>query len=131
MYLLNTDTVIYLLKGRAEVLEKLALHVEDVVGASVITLMELYDGAFRSQQVAGNLARVRALEKNAKIWDLGPDVAQVFGALKARLEADGNRLDDFDLAIAALAMSEGLTLVTNNTAHFGRIDGLRLENWAS
>ncbi len=33
------------------------------------------------------------------------------------------------LFIAAHARSLGLTLVTNNTAEFGRVDELRLENW--
>jgi tRNA(fMet)-specific endonuclease VapC len=131
MYLLDTDTMVYLLKGHSEVRRNLALHTDDVVGTSAITLMELYYGAFKSQQVAGNLARIRALEKGAKIWDLGRETAEVFGVLKAQLEGEGSRLDDFDLAIAACALGYDLTLVTNNEAHFGRVRGLRLENWAT
>lgn len=129
MFLLDTDTVVYLLKGRQAVTENLALHAAEVVGTSAITLMELYYGAFKSGQAASNLARVRALEKGAKIWDLGREAAEVFGLLKAQLEAEGTRLDDFDMAIAACALSHDLTLVTNNTQHFGRVPGLRLENW--
>lgn len=131
MYLLDTDTIVYLLKGHPEVRGDLAMHADDLVGTSAITLMELYYGAFKSQQVAGNLARLRALEKGVKIWELGRETAEVFGVLKAQLESEGNRLDDFDLAIAACALSYDLTLVTNNEAHFGRVRGLRLENWAA
>ena len=131
MYLLDTDTIVYLLKGHPEARRNLALHTDDVVGTSAITLMELYYGAFKSQQIAGNLARIRALEKGVKIWDLGREAAEVLGVLKAELESEGNRLDDFDLAIAACALSNDLTLVTNNAAHFGRVRGLRLENWAA
>lgn len=131
MYLLDTDTIVYLLKGHPEVERNLALHTDDVVGTSAVTLMELYYGAFKSQQVAGNLARVRALEKGVKIWELGHQTAEVFGVLKAQLEREGSRLDDFDLAIAACALSYDLTLVTNNEAHFGRVRGVRLENWAA
>ena len=131
MYLLDTDTIVYLLKGHPEVRRNLGLHTDDVVGASAVTLMELYYGAFKSQQVAANLARIRALEKTVKIWDLGREAAEVFGLLKAELESEGNRLDDLDLAIAACALSCRLTLVTNNVTHFGRVPGLRLENWAS
>jgi tRNA(fMet)-specific endonuclease VapC len=129
VFLLDTDTVVYLLKGRQAVTENLALHSGEVVGTSAITLMELYYGAFKSQRVASNIARVRALERGAKIWDLGGDSAEVFGLLKAQLEAEGTRLDDFDLAIAACALGYDLTLVTNNVAHFERVPGLRLENW--
>ncbi|MHB0980999.1 MAG: PIN domain-containing protein [Thermoleophilia bacterium] len=131
MYLLDTDTIVYLLKGHPEVERNLTLHADDVVGTSAISLMELYYGAFKSRQVAGNLARIRALEKGVKIWELGRETAEVFGVLKAQLEGEGNRLDDFDLAIAACALSYGLTLVTNSEAHFGRLHGLRIENWAA
>lgn len=129
MYLLDTDTIIYLLKGRPEVVRNLSMHVDDVVGTSIISLMELYYGAFKSHQVAGNLARIRALEGRVKIWDLSREAAEVFGVLKAELENGGSRLDDFDLAVAACALSNDLCLVTNNTTHFGRVGGLRLENW--
>ena len=73
MYLLDTDTVIYALKGQREVMRNLALHADDPLGVSVITLMELYYGAFRSRQVAGNLAKVRSLEKAVRVWDLEAD----------------------------------------------------------
>ena len=131
MYLLDTDTVIYALKGQPEVLRNLALHADDPLGVSVITLMELYYGAFKSQQVAGNLAKVRALEKAVRVWDLQADAAEVFGALRAELESDGNRLDDFDLGIAACALVHNLTLVTHNSAHFARVRGLRLDDWCA
>jgi len=131
MYLLDTDTIVYLLKGHPEVRRNLGLHTDDVVGTSAVTLMELYYGAFKSQQVAANLARIRALEKTVKIWDLGREAAEVFGLLKAELESEGDRLDDLDLAIAACALSYQLTLVTNNVTHFGRVRGLRLENWVT
>ncbi len=35
-----------------------------------------------------------------------------------------------DLLIAAHARSLGLTMVTNNTREFGRVEGLKVENWS-
>ena len=131
MYLLDTDTVIYALKGQRDVMRNLALHADDPLGVSVITLMELYYGAFRSRQVAGNLAKVRSLEKAVRVWDLQADAAEVFGALKAQLESDGTRLDDFDLGIAACALVHNLTLVSHDSAHFKRVRGLRLDDWCT
>ena len=131
MYLLDTDTVIYALKGQPDVMRNLALHADDPLSVSVITLMELYYGAFRSRQVAGNLAKVRSLEKAVQVWDLQADAAEVFGALKAQLESDGNGLDDFDLGIAACALVHNLTLVSHNSAHFARVRGLRLDDWCA
>jgi tRNA(fMet)-specific endonuclease VapC len=55
--------------------------------------------------------------------------AEVYGPLRARLEAKGRRLDEPDLRIASIALSRGLTLVSGNVRHFGRVSELSLENW--
>ena len=52
-----------------------------------------------------------------------------FGEIKAVLEASGRRIDDADIIIASIALENGMTLVTGNTKHFERIEGLELENW--
>ena len=129
MFLLDTDTIIYSLKGHETVRRNLGIHFEEPMALSAITLMELYYGAFKSQKKTGNLSKVKMLEKSFEIIPAGPESAEVFGMLKADLEISGTPLDDFDLAIAACAMTRNLTLVTNNARHFERIDGLKLENW--
>lgn len=48
---------------------------------------------------------------------------------RARLESIGKPLDDFDLLIGATAIAHGMTLVTNNTRHFQRLKGIKLEDW--
>ncbi len=45
------------------------------------------------------------------------------------MKGTGRRLDDFDLVIAATAITLGYRLVTNNERHFARIAGLALDNW--
>ena len=129
MFLLDTDTIIYSLKGDASVQKNLLLHINDPIKTSVITLMELYYGAYKSQKVTGNLAKIKTLEQSIEIITLGVESAEVFGMLKSQLEKTGSRLDDFDLIIAACALSHNLTLVTNNEKHFQRIEGLKLINW--
>ena len=129
MFLLDTDTVIFSLKGHPSVRENLRRHLQDPLKISTITFMELYYGAFKSQRPAGNLAKVKTLEQTIEIVSVGMETAELFGMLKAQLENRGERLDDFDLAIAACALAHNLTLVTNNTDHFGRIADLKLANW--
>jgi len=129
MYLLDTDTIIYILKGNDDVKKNLERHIEDPMKISIITLMELYYGAHKSEKVAGNLAKVKRLETEFEIISTGKESAEIFGLLKASLEKSGTRLDDFDLIIASCAMTHNLTLVTNNVAHFKRIEGLKLTNW--
>ncbi len=131
MYLLDTDTVIYALKGDQAVKRNLRKHLNDMIKISVITLMELYYGAYKSQQIIANLARIKTLEENMEVIPLGKESTEIFGLNKANLERTGTPLDDFDLIIASTAMTHNLTLVTNNIKHFKRIEGLKLENWTA
>ncbi len=43
----------------------------------------------------------------------------------------GRTIGHNDVLIAATAMVHGLTLVTNNSDHFSRINGLDIDNWSS
>ena len=130
MYLLDTDTVIYSLKGHKVVQNNLTLHIDDPMALCVISLMELYYGAYKSKQVTGNLSKIKILEKSFEVIPTGSEIAEIFGILKSDLEKSGNPLDDFDLIIAACALTHNLTLVSNNQRHFERIDGLKLANWS-
>lgn len=129
MYLLDTDTLIFSLKGHKGVLENLARHRHDPLEMSAASVMELYYGAYKSEKVALNLANVRRLESSFRVLPIDYTVTETFGMVKADLETKGTPLDDFDIVIAATALSFNTTLVTNNEKHFSRIEGLRLENW--
>lgn len=130
MYLLDTNIVIYVLKGHEIVKKNLLKHFHDPISISVVTLMELYYGAYKSQKWESNLAKIRALENSVEIISLGKESVEIFGIQKAKLEKSGIPLDDFDLIQAACAMTHNFTLVTNNIKHFERIEGLKLSNWA-
>jgi predicted nucleic acid-binding protein len=129
VYLLDTDTVIYSLKGEPAVKKNLREHFHDPMKMSVITLMELYYGAHKSQKIASNLAKIKTLEISFQIIPISEESAVIFGMTKAQLEKAGSPLDDFDLIIASCALSNNLVLVTNNVRHFQRIEGLKLTNW--
>ncbi len=130
MYLLDTDTIIYSMKGVAAVKGNLERHYNYPMKISMVTLMELYYGAYKSQKVDANLAKIRILERSLEIVPPDMKSARRFGMIKAQLERRGSRLDDSDLMIAACALTHNLTLVTNNIKHFRRIESLRLENWS-
>ena len=67
MFLLDTDTVIYNMKGNANVQKNLRQHINDSIKISVITLMELYYGARKSQKVSANLAKIKILEQSMRL----------------------------------------------------------------
>jgi tRNA(fMet)-specific endonuclease VapC len=64
-------------------------------------------------------------------YDWDEPAAIEFGRLKAQLERGGKLIEDFDLAIAAIALSRGVGVATLNVRHFARIDGLLVEDWSS
>ncbi len=130
MYLLDTDIVIYALKGRPAVVAALGKHAASPMAISVITLMAVYYGAQRSASPEANLARVRTLEHEFQVLPADVNIAATFGNLKARMAGAGTMLDDFDLIIASTALAANLTLVSNNERHFKHVEGLRLVNWA-
>jgi tRNA(fMet)-specific endonuclease VapC len=130
MYLLDTDILIYSLKSHKIVQQNLRRHLHDPIRISAVTLMELYYGAYKSQKVANNLAKIKTIENTLEIIPVSRELVEIFGVLKSDLEKVGTPLDDFDLILASTAMSHNLTIVTNNVKHFGRIDGLKMENWS-
>jgi tRNA(fMet)-specific endonuclease VapC len=129
MYLLDADTLIYSLKGDPSVERNLRRHYNDPMKISVITLMELYYGAYKSQRVTSNLAKIRTLENSMEIIPLGQEIVEIFGRQKAQIERQGTPLDDFDLIVGCCALAHNLVLVTNNVKHFKKIESLKVTNW--
>jgi len=64
-------------------------------------------------------------------FDFTAPVASVFGEMKAGQHQRGKPVDDFDLAIAAIAVAHDLTVATLNHRHFKLIEGLEWEDWSS
>jgi tRNA(fMet)-specific endonuclease VapC len=58
-----------------------------------------------------------------------PESSESFGKIKADLEREGNLIDDFDIAIAAIAISHKCGVVTSNLKHFQRIKDLEIKYW--
>ncbi len=130
-YLLDTNICIYIARRKPrQVLSRLQQLRPGDVGMSVITYLELVYGAWKSQQVQENLARVEQLQRLLPAQPLDLGVAGHYGRLRTELERRGSPIGAYDLLIAAHALSLRLTLVTNNVREFLRIEGLQVENWA-
>jgi len=101
-----------------------------MIGISIVTLAELRYGAAYSTHPDSNNSAIDAFVDGIVVLGFDPEAARIFGDIKADLRRAGTLIEDLDLIIAATALARDLTLVTNNTDHFGRIPGLNLENWA-
>lgn len=129
-YLIDTDIIIYSLKKHPEVTDNFSLYRDIPKSLSVISYGELIYGARKSSNVEKNLATARRIGEIFPLINLTPAILETFGELKANLGFKGQILDDMDLLIASTALNHNLVLVTNNERHFGRIDGLEVENWS-
>lgn len=128
-YLLDTDTCIYALKRKPqEVADKLSRH-ENAVCISAVTLMELYFGAEKSSRPEQNRFEIDYFVANLVVLDYNAAAAAHTADIRAELSKRGTPIGPYDSMIAGHARSQGLICVTNNVREFGRVDGLRVENW--
>lgn len=81
----------------------------------------------RHRLLSAELALVRGVVPFCP-WDEAAAVR--FGAVKAALEGAGLRIDDMDVAIAAIALELGAAVATCHVRHFDRIGGLVVEDWS-
>jgi len=128
-YLLDSDILIYSLKGHTAVHAHFLREAAVPKAISVISFGELLFGAKKSRWTEKNTAVVLHLPEIFPILDVTRAVMEIFAELKVLLHRRGTPLDDMDLLIGATALSFGYTLVTNNQKHFSKIPGLPLENW--
>jgi Predicted nucleic acid-binding protein, contains PIN domain len=128
-YLIDTDILIFGLKGDQTVNKWMLDNQEIPKFISVISYGELMYGARKSDHPNKNIATTYRVADLFPILDINRGIIEVFGEIKAKLEIAGTRIEDMDLLIASTAIYMNLSLVTNNTKHFSRIDDLSLEDW--
>jgi tRNA(fMet)-specific endonuclease VapC len=129
-YMLDTDTCSYIMKrSSAAVLRRLQTVPVSDVCMSVVTKSELLYCVDVSPRRAQDAAALAAFLPYVEVLDLTDDAASHYAEIRADLKRRGALIGANDLFIAAHARCLGLTLVTNNTAEFGRVNDLQLENW--
>ena len=128
-FMLDADTVSYALRGQGQVGARILDHQPSELCISSITWAELRFGAEakRSQKLR---RAIQAFAKDVAVVPFDQAAADKFALVAAALARRGKPIGSFDTLVAAHALSLGLTVVTNNTKHFGRVPKLSVENWA-
>ena len=125
-YLVDTDWAIDYLHKADRTVRRLEELLPDGVGMSVVSLAELYEGLARSRNPDADSEALRLFLEAVEVVPLDDAACRLFGAERARLREEGNLIGDMDILIGATAISNNLTLLTNNTRHFQRMEGLRI-----
>jgi tRNA(fMet)-specific endonuclease VapC len=127
-YMLDTDTVSFALRGEGRVAARLLERRPSQLCISSITVAELRFGA--ETRRSRRLHRlITTFIDSVEVLAFDEKAADRFGPVATSLARRGSPIGTFDTLMAAHAMSLGLTFVTNNTQHFGRVPGLKTENW--
>ena len=98
---------------------------------SEITVVELRYGAENSKNPTKSHKAVESFVSGISIIPIVGSI-QLYAKEKVRLRKIGKPMnDEFDLLIGVTAIANKLTLVTDNTKDFERLEGIHIENWFS
>lgn len=130
-YLLDTNICIHIQRARpASVLARFEALKAGDAAISAVTWGELTYGAEKSSRREGVLEAMQEFVSFVPVLPMPVDAGSQYGAIRARLEKNGEIIGNNDLWIAAHALAAGLILVTNNEREFSRLPDLLIENWA-
>ena len=128
MTLLDTNTVIFCLKGKEPVTARFRAALPSETAIPSVVAYELEYGTLKVANPQRRRILARLLDGLEKIPFDGK-AAREAARIRADLEKRGLLIGPLDLLIAGTAMSNGAILATNNTREFSRIKGLRLVDW--
>ena len=130
IYLLDTDTVSFIVRKNPQIIKNLIEHENDEICISAITYADLCYG-FQKKGSQKLFAEVKSIVNKLTIVDFDDSQSELYGEIRANLEKTGTILDNMDMLIASAALSQNAMLVTHNTRHFSKVKGLKIEDWST
>ena len=125
-YILDSDILIYFLKGKEDIIQKVISLPKNDLYITIINYTELLYGIYNSNKISQNKEKILPFLENFKILQFDKKSSEVFAKLKAKLKKQGNIIADMDLMIASIAIANKAILFTNNIKHFERIKELKI-----
>ncbi len=128
-YMLDTNLCIRVLRDRPVQVRERFNQEADGLCISTIVLTELLHGATKSARSEHHRREVERFAARLEVMGFDAVAADHAADIRADLERRGQPIGGYDLLIAGQARSRGLIVVTGNLSEFGRVDGLRCEDW--
>jgi tRNA(fMet)-specific endonuclease VapC len=124
-YLVDSDVCSKALrKGHSSLTNVLNTIRQDGLAISVVTYGEVTEGVLFSRNRAVDQQLWRDFLAGFDIIDVTMEIAEVWADVRGSLRKQGSIVPDNDLLIASTALRFGMTVVTGNERHFGRVPGL-------
>ena len=129
-YFLDTNICVYILNNKypylADCIER---YNRNNIKIPAAVYYELRYGAEKSRNREQTMEKLSRFVSEIEIVPFDEKAAQFAGKIRADLEKAGQVIGGNDIIIAATALANDATLVTNNLREFERIDRLSIENW--
>lgn len=129
MYALDTNTVVDFFRGTGRVADRLLATPPADVAIPSVVLYELEVGIERAANAERRRGQLHELTARAALLPFGAPEAEASTRLRTELERRGEPIGPLDTLIAGTALARGAILVTHNTREFGRVTGLRVQDW--
>jgi tRNA(fMet)-specific endonuclease VapC len=126
IYLVDSDWIIDFLKGKPASIQLFAKLAPEGIGISLISLGEVYDGIYGSNDPQSHEATFLRLLSWVPVIGLDEESVRRFARIRGELRKAGRAIGDFDILIAASAIRHDLVLVTRNIRHYERIAELTI-----
>jgi len=128
IYLPDTNVVYAYMRGDNPALTQRMQAFFGDLRLSVIVLAEREFGVTKGSS-ASNRLRLAELAQTLPVEPFTREDSTHYAAIRHDLESKGEGIGPMDTLIAAQALRLGATVVTRNTREFGRVPGLKVENW--
>jgi tRNA(fMet)-specific endonuclease VapC len=125
-YLLDTNIVIEIFDGNKKYADK--IYKLNNFYLHSIVVGELYTGVNRVKNKANHLKKLLQLLDLCTVLNVDKETSKYYGETIAMLYKKGKPKPTNDVWIAAIAMHNNLTLVTNDN-HCKEIESIKLEMW--
>ena len=122
-YLVDTTWVIEYLRGNQDIIQRLQTYSPEGLAIAIVSMAELYEGVFRSNNPAGNETILKDFLTGVPVLGIDEEVCIIFGREMARLRQVGMTVGDMDVLIAATALRHNLTVLTADH-DFERVENL-------
>ena len=132
MYLLDTNIISYWMRGDKSVISRIKKYAPADLCLSTVTLAEILYGIEKSPiKKKDRSLKIRKISSLLGLYSFDESAAEKYAVIRAQLEKKGMVIRERDTQIASIAMANKLTLVTHNVREFGRVDKLKVEDWAT
>ncbi|MBN2093727.1 type II toxin-antitoxin system VapC family toxin [candidate division KSB1 bacterium] len=128
--LIDTDILSYFLRNQENIVSHFEKYLDEYerINFSIITYYEILSG-LKFKDARKQLDAFLEFTEYSSILSITKSSVEISSDIYRDLREKGTLIDDIDILIAGIALSHNLVLVTHNTSHFKRINGLELEDW--